>query len=166
MTLILEKLKAGFAGVTPALGSVHFEACLVCLNSQGHQSEVELIVQQSDKPDRIETVAWSTPVTDQMIRAYADNEVTTEYGAYGLAFLLIEGLTGYTIIQKSSKGKGFDYWLGKPDKLPFQAVALLEVSGIRKAANESIIRMRLREKIAQVGTGNGLPAYICVIEFG
>ena len=47
----------------------------------------------------------------------------------------------YTVIHRSRKGTGFDYWLGdekNEDELPLQSKARLEVSGIRRAdAKES-----------------------------
>jgi hypothetical protein len=41
-------------------------------------------------------------------------------GAVGVAVLLSKQLTGFTVIQRSRKGTGFDYWLGDEDELPLQ----------------------------------------------
>jgi hypothetical protein len=45
------------------------------------------------------------------------------------AILLMRALTGYTVIERSRKGTGFDWWLGTEDNL-FQGKVRLEVSGI------------------------------------
>jgi hypothetical protein len=47
--------------------------------------------------------------------------------------MLIRQLTQFTVIERSRKGTGFDYWLGSEDEageLPFQNKVRLEVSGI------------------------------------
>jgi hypothetical protein len=104
------------------------------------------------------------PVTEQARRCWNDEEYTTEQAAYGIAFLLILQLTKFTVIEHSRKGTGFDYWLGIQDAfntLPFQRMARLEVSGIRKG-NRAQINSRVKQKTEQtrVSDVQGLPAYI------
>lgn len=113
------------------------------------------------------SVVWDS-TTEQMRRCWADPDVTTEHGAYGIAVLLLPALTDLTIVQRSRKGTGFDFWLGPMpvDELLFQEKARLEVSGIRKGS-ESEIKARLRQKKEQTKRSDGLlPAYIVVVEFG
>ncbi len=103
------------------------------------------------------------------VRCWNDEEYTTEQAAYGVAFLLILQLTGLTVVERSRKGTGFDYWLGVQDStttLPFQRMARLEVSGIRKG-NRSQINVRVKQKTEQTRASDaqGLPAYIIVVEF-
>jgi hypothetical protein len=104
-----------------------------------------------------------------MRRAWDDDVEATELGACAIAFLLMAELTPYTVVQRSRRGTGFDYWLGIKDnstRLPFQSSARLEVSGIRKAENESMIRTRVGQKIKQVeSVDRSLPAYIAIVEF-
>lgn len=163
--LHLSHLKQGFPGVSPALGMAHLEACLVCLTDQKHTSGVTLFF-RDESNNEIELL-WDEPVTLQMLRSWNDEEIATEWGAYGIAFLLITELTEYTIIRKSRKGTGFDYWLGHNEDAPlFQDKARLEVSGIRKADKESSIKARLSEKVIRlVSKKNMLPAYVIVVEF-
>ncbi len=82
--------------------------------------------------------------------------------------MLIDKLTPYTVIERSRKGTGFDYWLSTKDEtdaLPFQNKVRLEVSGIRRG-NDSRVRARVKQKIEQTNPSDGvLPAYIIVIEF-
>ena len=105
-----------------------------------------------------------------MRRSWNDAEYTTEQGAYGVAILLVLGLTEYTVIEKARKGPGFDYWLGRAEDsegLPFQNVSRLEVSGIR-SGDDSFVRARVNEKLKQVAPSDSsdLPAYVVVVEFG
>ena len=74
------------------------------------------------------------------------SEFTTEQAAYGTAFLIIRELTDLTVIERSRKGTGFDYWLGTFDTDEgqlFQNKVRLEVSGIRKG-DSSRVKARLK----------------------
>ncbi len=137
-------------------------ATAVCLDDQGHQPGVQIKV--AGDFDVTFELHWDS-VTEQMRRTWEDEHYATEHGAYGLAFLLVMELTGFSVIERSRKGPGFDYWLGDPSDLPFQNKARLEVSGIRKGKRGQI-NQRVREKIEQVSPSDGTyPAIIVVIEF-
>lgn len=169
-TVDLDSLRRGLPGVTKALGEVHAEACMVCFDDQKHASGVELQLEGS-LGGNVLKISWAFGVTDQMRRAHNDEQVATEYAAYGIAFLVVLNFTQYTIIEKSRKGTGFDYWAGSEpegDWLPFERAARLEVSGIRRAGSDGEVSRRVRTKVAQTSpTDNqGLPAYIVVVEFG
>ena len=82
--------------------------------------------------------------------------------------MIIQELTDYTVIERSRRGTGFDYWLGKKgdnSEIPFQNAVRLEVSGIRKG-DDSRIKARIKQKLEQVSPTDGtLPVYIVVVEF-
>lgn len=165
ISLNLEDLSQGCPGLTPVYSAALAEASAVCLASQGHDSGVVLEV----TGDMTETLCLHWPeVTEQMQRCWHDEEYTTEQGAYGIACLLIQRLTPFTIIERSIKGTGFDYWLGDkadPAALPFQRRVRLEVSGIRRG-NANRIRARVEQKKRQTQRSDGsLPAYVIVVEF-
>jgi hypothetical protein len=83
----------------------------VCLDDQGHPNCVML--QINGIQSCVIELQWSA-IDDTVRRFNADQEVATEYGAYGIAALIMPSLTGLTIIERSIKGKGFgfDFWLG------------------------------------------------------
>ncbi len=162
--LALERLGGGMPGISGAYGNSMAEAAAVCLHEQGHRSGVEMAVTGSYE-GRFR-LTWE-PVTEQMIRTWADREFATETGAYGIAALIIEALTELTVIERSRKGTGFDYWLGpRASAVPlFQEKARLEVSGIR-TGNAAYIRTRVRKKIKQTRVSDGaIPAFVIVVEF-
>ncbi|PZD73107.1 hypothetical protein C1752_02748 [Acaryochloris thomasi RCC1774] len=104
-----------------------------------------------------------------MRRFNADREVATEYGAYGIAALVMPYLTNLTVIERSVKGKGFgfDFWLGSIDSAGggFQRKARLEVSGIRRGA-EAVIQSRVNIKLRQISPSDtAAPGYVSVVEF-
>jgi hypothetical protein len=80
--------------------------------------------------------------------------------------LIIENLTPLTVVQRSYKGPGFDFWLGeKNDDELFQGKKRLEVSGILKG-DEKTIDYRIKSKLKQTERSDGvLPAYAIVVEF-
>lgn len=93
-------------------------------------------------------------------------EEATEYGAVGIAILLLLRHTEHAVLKRARKGTGFDYWLGSADEHPFQHKARLEVSGLLKGS-ASKLRARVRQKVEQTKlSARPLPAYIVVVEFG
>lgn len=166
--LHLDDLKKGLPGVTPTMCKVHLETCLVRFYEGKHVSGV--ILQIKGDFNHQFMIVWTDEIDNQMLRTWNDPEETTEFAACGIAFLLILELTDYTVIKRSRKGTGFDYWLGDKDDmetLPFQDKARLEVSGIREEEKESKIRARAKQKLQQSEKSNThLPAYAVVVEFG
>lgn len=114
------------------------------------------------------SVIWESP-TSRAKCCYGDEEEATEYGASGVAILLLDMETGLVVIERARKGTRFDYWLGTREfRGPyFQRKARLEVSGIRQG-NDSEFRSRVRQKEEQISGSpdKALPAYIVVVEFG
>jgi hypothetical protein len=51
-------------------------------------------------------------VTEQLRLCYNDPEEATEFGACGVAILVLLELTGLRVVERSRKDTGFDYWLG------------------------------------------------------
>ncbi|MEM8806036.1 MAG: hypothetical protein AAGF01_08420 [Cyanobacteria bacterium P01_G01_bin.38] len=164
-TLDLSELHRGLPAITPAFGTALAEACSICLTDQGHQPGITL--QLAGDFAEAFVLLWPK-VTDQMRRCWNDEEYTTEQAAYGVALMLIQRLTNFTVVERARRGTGFDYWLGnsvESDELPFQKSARLEVSGIRQG-DQRQIRSRVKLKMTQVKTTDDLaPAYIAVIEF-
>jgi hypothetical protein len=164
--LNLQSLNQGLPAITPAFGAAIAEAGAICLTDEAHQPGAALNVEGEFSATF--TLDWQ-PVTEQTRRCWNDKEYTTEQAAYAIAFLLILQLTNLTVIERSRKGTGFDYWLGiqnSTDALPFQRMARLEVSGIRKG-NRSQINARVKQKTEQTRASDaqGLPAYMIVVEF-
>ena len=165
--LDLDVLSSGLPAVTPSLGKTHVEACMVRCEDQNHASGLLLKI-EGDLGDEGAKLVWSETVTPQMLRAYNDDEVTTENAAYAIAFLITIHMTDYAVIQKSKKGTGFDYWLGyDADDDIFAMSARLEVSGIRCARSDAEFIKRVKEKTEQTAPtdGRNLPAYIVVTDF-
>lgn len=162
--LNLNDLANGLPAITQAFGQALAEAGGVCLESQGHEQGVQLRVR--GYREKSYSLVWP-PTTEQMRRCWNDLEVATEHGAVGVAVLLAQKETNYTVIERSRKGTGFDYWMGDESPIPFQNRARLEISGIRQG-NERAIKARVSQKLRQTDQSDDdlLPAYVIVVEFG
>ena len=164
-SIFLNDLAKGLPAITPAFGATLAEACAVCLSDRGHPQGINLIV-EGDFQAAFK-LYWQS-VTPQMLRCWNDLEYTTEQAAYGIAFMIISRLTNFTVIERSRKGTGFDYWLGNKNEdslLPLQNKARLEISGIR-AGDAKRINIRLKQKLEQTKPSDGvLPAYVVIVEF-
>ncbi|QDU42270.1 hypothetical protein Mal52_07260 [Symmachiella dynata] len=165
-TLDLHLLGGKIPGLTDSLGQMHAEAAAVCLEHNEHAQGVSLLVKGDSQ---IFPLSWPK-VTHQMLRAYADLQDATEMGACGIAILLIMEMTDLTVVERSWKGTGFDYWLGRSDEhdgLPFQNRARLEVSGLLDGS-DSRLTSRVRQKLEQtkISDSTRLPAFVIVVDFG
>lgn len=160
--LELRTLETGSPGITAAFGAFLAEAAAVCLEDQRHTPGVTLIFEEHQRQPF--QLTWS-PVTDQQRRCHNDQQVATEHGAYGIAILVMKRVTGKSVMERSRKGTGFDYWLGDQSEGLFQGKARLEVSGILHGSMSRIdARVRAKSKQTEVSDGS-FPAYIAVIEF-
>lgn len=162
--LNLEDLGVGYPGLTRSIGETLAEACSVCLDNQRHVGQRIRLNVSGSFSNNCDLVFLL--VTDQMRRAWMDLPYTTEQGAYGIAILLLLRLTDYTVIERSSKGSGVDYWLGEKNDPLFQRSARLEVSGILRGS-DSVINYREKLKINQTTPSDtgGLPVYIVIVEY-
>ncbi len=161
----MESLANGRPGITPKWGAVLVETAVVCFEDQQHASGVELRVRCH--ADRTFTLNWQRIVDDQMRRCYNDSRKTTEFGAEGIAILVVEVVTGLTVVERSDTGTHIDFWLGEDDDdaPPFASEARLEISGIRRG-DDTKIAARVKEKQERLkGADSLLPAFIIVVEF-
>ena len=123
-SLNLEDLVVGMPGLTARLGAAMAEGASVCLDDCGHGVPVRLVVDGDD--NRVYDLEW-TPIDDQARRAWADAEVATEYGACGIAILVVREIRGHSVLERSRRGTGFDYWMGESNVTPFAGKSRLEI---------------------------------------
>lgn len=161
----LDDLGNGLPGISETWGQFLSEAASVCLHCQGHSTGVQLEV-KGTSPSTF-SVCWKDQVTSQLINAWADKDEMAEYGACGVAILLILQLTDFTVVRRACKGTGIDYWLGSAQSdAPFEDAARLEVSGILKGDEQSVkARVAKKKKQTEKSADSNLPAYVAVVEF-
>jgi len=162
--LSLGDLTTASPNLSATVGAHHAEAAAVCLDHCDHSSPVTMAVDGPDVP-RSASVTFGA-VTEAMRRTHADLEEATEFGACGVAILLVKAMLGQLVVERSRRGTGFDYWIGPPGGALLQAKARLEVSGLLLGTRAQVAA-RVREKREQTKQSDGLrlPAYVVVIEF-
>ena len=159
----LSDLSDGLPAISPAFGEALAQAAGVCLESQSHSCGALLRIR--GYRDNAYSLGWPQ-VTKQILRCFNDPEEATEFGAVAVAILLVKREVGYSVIERSRKGTGFDYWIGEESELPFARKARLEVSGIRKGTTREV-NARVNEKLKQIErSGDSPPGYVIVVEFG
>lgn len=153
----------GLPALTPAAGRFLAEASAVCLDHQGHAPGVSCRIQGTFDAER--SILYA-PVSDQMRRTHEDPTDATEHGATALALLVVREFTGMSVVQRSRKGTGFDYWIGDAADLPFEGKARLEVSGILRGTTVQLAA-RMKAKLEQTRRSDStlLPAFVVVVEF-
>ena len=175
----LEELGAGrMPGVEADVGRNLAQAATICFEESSHRSGVKLIVEGDVQASP--EIHWKPLRNPEQARRSWDPEEATELGACGVAVLLIDKFTEYTIGERAMKwlgprrGSGFDYWLYKKDSISNRGSpdplllgdARLEVSGIRKGGPAKL-DTRVTQKANQTRKSDFLriAAYVVVVEF-
>ena len=148
--------------ITPAMGSALAEAGAICLESQNHTPGVSLAVYGLH--EMTYPLSWQ-PATEQARRSWNDPDSATEKGAEGIAILIAKKAIGYSVIRRSRKGIGFDYWIGEVSTEGFKDKAGLEISGIRRG-DDRAVRARVKEKLQRANLHKEWQTYAIVVEFG
>jgi len=166
-TLNLDILDGGVSTLSSAAGCFYREAALYCL--QQHQEQPNYALSVSGMVNGSYEISSATQLNNSAQYTWADKQEATEYGAVGIAIVLVLRATEYTAVERSVKGTGFDYWLGDSDNtpgLPFERKARLECSGILRG-DSSQVNSRVKDKSRQttISDETEIDAYIVVVEF-
>ena len=166
MTLDLAQLHQGTPGLTKAFGTLICEAASFSFETNTHQSGVTMTLSGCFGANPL-VVTWPS-IEGNAHATYNDPQFAAEFGAYGVAVLLVELLTDFTVVERSKKGTGFDFWLAPKSAANsplFQSKRKLEVSGLY-AGDESDLKSRVKQKVAQMAKGGvPLPGYGVVVHF-
>lgn len=167
MTFTLEDLKDALIYFSTTQSQSFTENCIVALEEIPHVSGCELDV--SGLHNGKIPLEWSTNVVKN---GYKEKNKFTEKGAEALSFLLATNFTEYDVVEESTIGTGFDYWLGysvdHENYDPYNFFnARLEISGILRenSGNSFDKRIEQKKKQTNVSDSTGLPAYVSVVEF-
>lgn len=150
-------------GLSEATASSNSEALRVCLDRH-HQSPADFEIINDGKTLSAEA-NWH-PTDSQTQRAWANEIVATEAGAYACVLATLELAEGLVAVERADTGTGADYYLTSADYSDDLESALrVEVSGLN-AGSPTKIRSRLQQKVDQVAAGaSALPALAGVVGF-
>lgn len=163
--LDLPSIKEGMPGMHRDLASHYYSACMTTLHRSGYKDWDPLHLDGNSKRDI--PIHWNDYFDDEIDRSWKEINYCTDHAAVCLSCVLAVHETDYTIIERSCKGDGFDYWMGYKDDILFNRVARLEISGILKESTTNTIekRLNIKKKQTEQSDSSCLPAYISIIEF-
>ena len=165
MDLQLREIENGLPGITQVTGKHLYESCAISLYRHEHlPTGTSMKVIKNNSSINV-NLLWDDIFTDQLDRSWKDQFYATEHAAICISILLALKLTNFTIVERSARFNGFDYWLGEKGDLLFQKKARLEISGIFKDS-ERTLNQRYSVKLQQTKSSDELqiPAYIGVVE--
>lgn len=166
----IESFRSQFDVLERSIVDFCLTAASVSFASLKHPIGVRLTV--SGEVDHGFDVFWDEPNT---LRGWEDLDRATEFGGYGMSFILMETLTEYKVHSARAKGDGYDFVLslkGEMDDpngdewnfLNPPNMARLEVSATRrKSAFGS--RKTIKEKQTRKSDATGTGAYVVVVDF-
>jgi len=155
-------LEADYILLSAGLRSYICEAARVCLDY--HQLANLSTLRVAGAFRRSYRIDWAS-ADEETLRSHADLQEAVEQGAYGLAFLLITDLTEHSVIERSVKTTGFDFWLGDKVDKGLQRKARLEVSGILENPGKISGRTERKKRQTKRSDSVMLPAYVVIVEF-
>ncbi len=167
--LHLETIKEKFnASFTRNFTGMMLECCVVCLDSQNHETGVLLQKEKhlSNILEQNYALSWQLECTPILRNTHTDANRTTDYGAMCLSLLLADAILTEEGVWMSSKGgQGVDFWL--LDSLTLQPILRIEISGIRKQTATNLVGTRAKKKIEQTNQSDNsaATAYVSIIEF-
>jgi len=161
--LNLNTLKDGLPGISKAVGAFLAEAAMVCFEANGHNSGVKLKV--SGEYEEVFEIIWAKPVETSIEGSWRDMKESTEYGATGIALLLIYNLTDFQFFMRMGQDETGDFLIKKSaESTDFSFV---EISGILKESLNNTLEIRVKMKKRQISkkAKNKLDLYTIVTEF-
>ncbi len=171
----IEQLRNGVGCLDVDHCSATCRAARVALSEAGHPDSVKCEVEDQEKPLFTVILQWKVSKS----HSWKQCQRLGEWAAEGIAFLMVEEFTPYTVVDQAEVdtrpggGPGIDYYLGSKEDLDRnneddfpEHLARLEVSGIL-ASSSSSLNARVNKKIKQSKKSDheGTPAYIIVVEF-
>lgn len=171
-SLAIAALHERHPGVSPEVSAFYAVAAAVCLHRH-HRSPKQFAIAEDGDAAASYEAAWEEPSASQA-RAYANDEDTTENGAYCVALAAADSHLSLLALRRSQSRSGADYYL-IPDgtaisddhelDLERPDLVRLEVSGVDEDS-EQAVRARLRRKLDQVARApSDVPAIAAVVGF-
>jgi len=168
----LDELKNGLPTLTKSVGSFYADAGKYCLLGANHKSGVIFSIEGDNKSEV--TLLWNCSQEDlkKFPYTFGDKQEAIEYGATGIAILLVKKIENYDSVERSYKGTGFDYWAGKTEnsneELLFDKKLRLEISGIAEESESNTVqkRVKIKQKQVSISDGTNIPSCVIIVEFG
>ncbi len=156
--------------LTSSFAGLMQEAVVMCMSEYQHLSGVSCDVRDLKEVLTRTQIVWAIELTDNIVRAFGSATAAAELAGEGIAILAILTMTSYTIIERSIKGTGVDFWLGDEANTTedvIQREARMEVKGRTRIEFDKDIRSAVRKGVRQTerSAASKLPACVILTEF-
>ncbi len=170
IVLDLDKIHESIPTMAKSLADYMYDAAVFCFHHHSHSPGKRCEVRSLEETIEIASLVWTRQITDRIVNAFGDTGYAVEFAAEGIACLTIQEFAAYTVIERSQRNEGVDFWLAESrdeDNFILQRAARMESKGITEARYPSDIKARVDEgaKQSKRSDETGLPAYIIVTEF-
>ena len=147
-----------------------YQSILMCMQEHNHLPGVPCDIKDFEESLAAAEILWTREFSEKIAKMFGVPSNAAELAGEGIAFLTILAITDYTILERSNKGTGVDFWLGYKDDVAesnFQRAARMEVKGRTRLENDSQIRDVVRKGLKQTrrSAATRLPAYVILTEF-
>lgn len=176
----LEHLRNGVGCLDIDHCSATCRAAQIALTEAGHPVSVRCEVEDQEKPLFTVVLQWTELEKRSTIRSWRQLQRLGEWTAEGIAFLMVDEFTPFTVVDQSEVdtrpggGTGIDYYLGAKENLDCEDeddfpehLARLEVSGILRPSSDNSLKARVSDKIERTKKSDSdrTPAFVIVVEF-
>ena len=161
--VIEDIMRISIPGISSGRAHYFAECAVSCLSWNKHKSGTTIFYQGD--VEGTDSINWEIPYDHILRRSTNDMQEATEHGAECLSILYALQNTDFTVLSRSRKGSGFDYWLTTKNAVLFQGSARLEVSGILEGKDKVAERMRSKQEQTKKSDKSSLPAFVSVVEF-
>lgn len=170
IVLDLDKLNLALPYMRKSLLDYIYDAAVFLLHYHRHFTGLQCEVRSQDEDTDSATLVWTRQYTQRLKNTFGGTDYAVEFAAEGIACLTIQAFTKFTVIERSLRNDGVDFWLGESrdeDDLVFRRAARMESKGITEARYPSDIKSTLDRGIEQSKQSDDtrLPAFIIVTEF-
>ena len=110
--LNLLSIKEGLPGMHKDLCSHYYSACMTTLHRAGHIVNGTILHLDGNRKGSI-PLYWEDYFDETIDRSWKEINYCTDHAAVCMSCVLAIHETEFTIVERSCKGDGFDYWLGR-----------------------------------------------------
>lgn len=152
--------------LTRSFAGLMEEAIVMCMREHHHLSGIPCDIKDFTEVLARAEIVWVKEFTDRIARAFGSTSRAAELAGEGIAILTILAMTDYTIIERSIKGTGVDFWLGNIGSSTeeiVQRAARMEVKGRTQIESDGKIRSAVRKGMKQTVRSAATKLPVCVI---
>lgn len=166
IVLNVDDLTTDIPALTRSFAGLMQEAIAMCMREHNHLPGVSCDLRDFATVLARAEVVWTNEFTDRIAKAFGSTANAAELAGEGMAILTIIAMTDYTIVERSIKGSGVDFWLGHIEdttEKTIQRAARMEVKGRTRIESDGRIHSAVRAGMKQTTRSAATKLPVCVV---